>query len=52
MLIGHKIKLYDVNVEVISIKVTKDNIFLEVEENVEGELIQYEIDYENDEVPL
>ncbi|GBB95028.1 hypothetical protein RclHR1_24630002 [Rhizophagus clarus] len=51
-LIGHKIKLYDVDVEVISVKATKDGVFLEVEENVEGELIRYEIDYENDVVPL
>ncbi|RIA84154.1 hypothetical protein C1645_859615 [Glomus cerebriforme] len=51
-LIGHKIKLYDVDVEVISVKGTKDGIFLEVEENVEGELIRYEIGYENDVVPL
>ncbi|RGB40291.1 hypothetical protein C1646_753465 [Rhizophagus diaphanus] len=46
-LIGHKIKLYDVDVEVISFKATKDDIFLEVEENVEGELIRYEIGYED-----
>jgi hypothetical protein len=46
-LIGHKIKLYDVDVEVISFKATKDGIFLEVEENVEGELIRYEINYED-----
>ncbi|RIA84815.1 hypothetical protein C1645_783338 [Glomus cerebriforme] len=51
-LIGHKIKLYDVNVEVIAIKATKDGVFLEVEENVEGELIHYEINYENDIVLL
>ncbi|CAB4483403.1 hypothetical protein RhiirA5_506451 [Rhizophagus irregularis] len=51
-LIGHKIKFYDTDFKVIAVKITKDGIFLDVEENVEGELIQHEIGYENDVVPL
>ncbi|CAB4419985.1 unnamed protein product [Rhizophagus irregularis] len=51
-LIGYKIKLYDNDVEVIAVKVTKNGIFLGVEKNVEGELIHHEIRYENDVVPL
>jgi hypothetical protein len=51
-LIGRKIKLYDDDVEVIAVKATKDGIFIEVEENVEGELIRYELEYENDVVPF
>jgi thiamine biosynthesis lipoprotein ApbE len=51
-LIGRKIKLYDDDAEVIAVKATKDGIFLEVEENVEGELIRYELEYENDVVPF
>ncbi|EXX64207.1 hypothetical protein RirG_144990 [Rhizophagus irregularis DAOM 197198w] len=51
-LIGHKIKLYNDDVEVIAVKITKNGIFLNVEKNVEGELIHHEISYENDIVPL
>ncbi|PKY55922.1 hypothetical protein RhiirA4_475778 [Rhizophagus irregularis] len=51
-LIGHKIKLYNDDVEVIAVKITKNGIFLNVEKNVEGELIHHEIGYENDIVPL
>lgn len=51
-LIGHKIKFYDNDFKVIAVKITKDGIFLDVEENVEGELVQHEIGYENDVVPL
>ncbi|GBC09975.1 hypothetical protein RclHR1_09240009 [Rhizophagus clarus] len=51
-LIGHKIKLYNDDVEVIAVKITKNGIFLNVKKNVEGELIHHEIGYENDIVPL
>ncbi|CAG8716559.1 9455_t:CDS:2 [Funneliformis caledonium] len=46
-LIGYKIKLYDDDVKIIAVKVTKEAIFLEVKENVEGELIYYKLEYEN-----
>ena len=48
-LIDHEIELNDgYQVKVIAVKVTKKRILLEVEENVEGEHIYYEVDYGND----
>ncbi len=51
-LIGCKINFYNEYVEVIAVKATKDGIFLDVKENMGEELIHYEIDYEDDMVPL
>ena len=52
-LVGCKIKLYDnAVVKVISAKMNLDGVFLEVEENVKGELKYYEIMYHQDMVGL
>ena len=52
-LVGHKIKLDNCKcVKVITTKITEDGILLIVEENVDGKLKQYEVNYENNMIPL
>ncbi|GET01637.1 hypothetical protein GLOIN_2v1843878 [Rhizophagus clarus] len=53
-LIDRYIKLSNINspVKVVAVKVTKNNVLLEVEEELNGGALHYEVDCENDMVPL
>jgi len=52
-LVDCRIKLEDgIDVKVISVKMNKENVFLEVEEKVDNGLEYYEIEYQQDMVGL
>lgn len=53
-LFGHYIKLININspVKVIEVNITKDNVLLVVEEELDKGKLRYEVDCEIDMVPL